>query len=433
MKISIYGQDVDALVAAVCLAEAGHEVQLSRLGEGGKQISWDDTYIDKEPGLLNRYRSVLGRNLRVRTFKDAAGFGTAQWVFGRGQSEKGLFDIFRSLAKARRKGVLYLLTSHHRVGTYECVRRILCEEGVATEEDQCPLVPMPVMIREGVALSDFESPSLLVVGTTDEHSINVVTQMLRPYTIRAGKTLFVDGLTSEVIRNAISTMLATRLSFINKIAQLCEKLGVDVEVVRDAMAGDPRVGSEYLNPGCGFGGDNLADELANVQALLPKGSAARQLMDAVALTNEEQKELLFRKVWSYYQADICGKTVAIWGAAFKPGTDSLVNSPVLILLEAFWAQGVRTRVYDPQALEALRLKYQGQELLDCVDSPYEAAERADALLIVTAWKEFYNPDFERLKSLLATPAIFDGRNIYEPEAMRELGFEYFGLGRGLRI
>ncbi|MCP5160061.1 MAG: UDP-glucose/GDP-mannose dehydrogenase family protein [Hahellaceae bacterium] len=433
MKISIYGQDVNAVVAATCLAEAGHEVYLSRIGDASKQLSWDESYIEREPGLLTRYRRMLGRNLRVRAFKDARSFGTVQWVFGRGQSDAALQQVFTSLAKAWREGVLYLLTSHHSVGTYQRMGEVLKEGGVPMSDQHCPLVSMPTMIREGVALADFESPALLVVGTNDEFAIATVTQMLRPYINRADKTLFVDGLTAEITRNAISTMLATRLSFMNKLAQLCENLGVDVEVVREAMAGDPRVGSEYLNPGCGFGGDNLADELANVQELLPKGSAARQLVDAVAQTNEEQKEILFRKVWRYYQANIQGRTIAIWGAAFKPGTDSLVNSPILTLLEAFWAQGVITRVYDPQALDALRLRFQGQELLECVDSPYEAAENADALLIVTAWKEFYNPDFEQLKALLAVPAIFDGRNIYEPEVMQELGFEYFGLGRGLRI
>lgn len=295
------------------------------------------------------------------------------------------------------------------------------------------LAALPLFVREGSALSDFEKPQLFLLGTEEESVMALVNELMRPFMRQAKEVMVVPSATAELIRFGINAMLATRVSFMNELAALAEKVGVDIELVRQGMAADPRVGRDYLQAGCGFGGPSFATDLMGFARTIKEELDAPGLIEAVLAINDSQQEILFRKMWRFFRGGLHGKKVAIWGAAFKPGTSSVSNSVVHALLKALWAQGCRTCVYDPMANDMLRRVYPSQDLLELADTAYAAAEGADAIALVTAWDEFWSPDFEVLASRMRQPVMFDGRNLYEPEQMSAVGFRYFGIGRGESI
>lgn len=292
---------------------------------------------------------------------------------------------------------------------------------------------MPLFIREGSALADFARPSLFVLGAEHEVIVKRVMDLMRPFVRYASHRMVVPLAAAELIKFGINAMLATRISFMNEMAALSERLGVDVDIVRRGLAADPRVGSDYLDPGCGFGGPSFSDELFSFAQSVKETLDTAGLVDAALAINETQREILFRKIWRFFRGELRGRLVAVWGAAFKPGTASIENSAALPLLHALWAQGCRTAVYDPMAGEALLQQYPDQPLLEIAHSAMDAARGADALAIATAWEEFGNPDFSQLRQQLKRPVLFDGRNIYEPKQMIEHGFRYFAIGRGESI
>jgi UDPglucose 6-dehydrogenase len=234
---------------------------------------------------------------------------------------------------------------------------------------------------------------------------------------------------AEFTKYAINGMLATKLSFMNEMANLADQLGVDIEQVRKGVGSDPRIGYDYIYPGCGFGGLKFSQELLQLAATVEENVEESFLLKTVLDTNEQQKEVLFRKAWTHWGTRLEGRTVAMLGASFKPNTDHIDNSPSLVLMESLWAQGVIVRLYDPKALGRVADHYGERGDLVLCDSLYQAANGADGLMIVTEWKEFWSPDFERLGALMKARLIFDGRNLYDPEYMKELGFTYFGVGR----
>lgn len=285
------------------------------------------------------------------------------------------------------------------------------------------------IIQEGNAIQSFTQAQQLMVGSMDAQVQLQIRELFRPLFPRAQQYLFMPILEAEFTKLSISGMLATRISYINDLANVAEKMGIDIESVRQGMATDSRIGSAYLYPGVGFGGENFSNDVLSLANTVSNTGTQSRLLSQVWQINEQQKEILFRKLWNYYQGDLQGKTIAIWGASFKENTARVQQSAIHVLLKALWAQGVTVRLHDPQALLEIEKIYgQRADLVYC-QQQYQAVEGADALFLLTAWKQYGSPDYALLRTQMRSPLILDGRNFYDPEYVRQQGFIYQGVGR----
>lgn len=288
---------------------------------------------------------------------------------------------------------------------------------------------LPDIIQEGNALQSFVQAHQLIVGCIDVVGQSLIKELLRALFPRPQQYLFMPVLDAEFTKLSVSGMLATRISYINDLAVVAEKLGIDIEHVRQGMAADSRIGASYLYPGAGFGGENFSHDILTLSNTVSDTGTKSHLLSQVWEINEQQKEILFRKLWNYYRGDLKGKTVAIWGAAFKENTARIQHSPIHTMLKALWAQGVIVKLHDPQALSEIEKEYGHRaDLIYCNDQ-YEAALNADALCLLTAWKQYWSPDYSALLKTMNHPLILDGRNIYDPSYIKAQGFTYMGVGR----
>ncbi len=290
-------------------------------------------------------------------------------------------------------------------------------------------VYFPDVIQEGNAINSVLNVKHVIVGVESSYAQDTMQELLRPFFRFSYQYLFMPILDAEFTKLSISGMLATRISYMNDLAMVAEKLGIDIANVKHGIAADTRIGAAYLSAGVGFGGENFSHDILTLSSTVSETGVKSQLLEQVWAINEQQKEILFRKLWNYYHCDLSGKTVAIWGASFKENTPSTHNSPIHILLAALWAQGVKVRLHDPQALDEIATTYGDREdLVLCADQ-YEAVQGAHALCLVTAWKQYWSPDFKQLQQLMQHPLILDGRNIYDPAYVKAKGFAYEGVGR----
>lgn len=290
-------------------------------------------------------------------------------------------------------------------------------------------VYFPDVIQEGNAINSVLNVKHVIVGIESSYAQDTMQELLRPFFRFSYQYLFMPILDAEFTKLSISGMLATRISYMNDLALVAEKLGIDIANIKHGLAADTRIGAAYLSAGVGFGGENFSHDILTLSSTVSETGAKSRLLEQVWAINEQQKEILFRKLWNYYHCDLSGKTVAIWGASFKENTPSTHNSPIHILLAALWAQGVKVRLHDPQALDEIVALYGSREdLVLCADQ-YEAAQGAHALCLVTAWKQYWSPDFKQLQQLMQHPLILDGRNIYDPAYVKSKGFAYEGVGR----
>ncbi|MBJ9580236.1 nucleotide sugar dehydrogenase [Acinetobacter baumannii] len=290
-------------------------------------------------------------------------------------------------------------------------------------------VYFPDVIQEGNAINSVLDVKHVIVGVESRDASEIMQELLRPFFQFSYQYLFMPILDAEFTKLSISGMLATRISYMNDLAMVAEKLGIDIANVKHGIAADTRIGAAYLSPGVGFGGENFSHDILTLSSTVLETGTKSRLLEQVWAINEQQKEILFRKLWNYYHCDLSGKTVAIWGASFKENTSNIHNSPIHILLAALWAQGVKVRLHDPQALDEIASIYGSREDLILCSDQYEAAQNAHALCLVTAWKQYWSPDFKRLKQLMKHPLILDGRNIYDPAYVKAKGFAYEGVGR----
>lgn len=290
-------------------------------------------------------------------------------------------------------------------------------------------VYFPDVIQEGNAINSVLNVKQVMLGVEQQESKAMLEELLRPFLGLYNHYLFMPILDAEFTKLSISGMLATRISYINDMALVAEKLGIDIHNVKQGLGADSRIGSAYLSPGVGFGGENFSHDILTLSSAVSESGAKSRLLQQVWDINEQQKEILFRKLWHYYHSDLKDKVIAIWGAAFKENTSSIHNSPIHTMLEALWAQGAIVRLHDPQALHEVD-KYYGKrdDLMLCADA-YEATQHADALCIITAWKQYYSPDYKKLLQLMHHPLILDGRNLYNPQYVKAQGFAYEGVGR----
>jgi len=290
-------------------------------------------------------------------------------------------------------------------------------------------VYFPDVIQEGNAINSVLNVKHVIVGVESNHARDTMQELLRPFFRFSYQYLFMPILDAEFTKLSISGMLATRISYMNDLAMVAEKLGIDIANVKHGIAADTRIGAAYLSAGVGFGGENFSHDILTLSSTVSETGAKSRLLEQVWAINEQQKEILFRKLWNYYHCNLSGKTVAIWGASFKENTSSIHNSPIHILLAALWAQGVTVRLHDPQALDEIAAIYGDREDLVLCTDQYGAVQGAHALCLVTAWKQYWSPDFKRLQQLMQHPLILDGRNIYDPAYVKAKGFAYEGVGR----
>jgi UDPglucose 6-dehydrogenase len=431
MKIGVIGTGYVGLVVGACLAENGNTVVCVDNDEDKIEALKRGEIPIYEPGI----EEMLPRNVseeRLRFTTDLTGAVQESEILfvavGTPQDEDGSADLSHVLSvagaigKAMNGWKIIVTKSTVPVGTTTRVREAIAR----TTKHPFAVVSNPEFLKEGAAVDDFLKPDRVVIGTDDPKVEAIMRELYEPFVRTGHPILVMDHASAELTKYAANAMLATRISFMNEIANLCDKVGADVRQVRLGIGSDTRIGPSFLFPGIGYGGSCFPKD---VKALLRTGQDAGcplSVVEAVDEANNRQKAMLVPRVEKYL-GGLSGKTIALWGLAFKPRTDDMREAPALVLVESLLAGGASVRVYDPKATSAAR-RILGDSVEYCSRS-YEAIEGADALIVVTEWGEFREPDFERMKTLMRRPAIFDGRNIYKPEHLRELGFHYEGIGR----
>ncbi|ODC03423.1 NDP-sugar dehydrogenase [Terasakiispira papahanaumokuakeensis] len=432
MNLDIYGQGLCALVTAACMASTGHNVTLHLNSQALERALNDGEAIDREPGLAlliqeqrRSGRLVLpGESVSANTHSPRVIF-----VALPPDQQNDAMTLVQAIAEQTVGALLVVNQSTFPVGTTAQLHGLIQHPSNDWPRE---VVALPDLLQEGAALKGFTRPNQVLLGAESPWAERLIRELLRPFNRREDRIRVMGTREAEFTKLAITGMLATRLSFMNDMANLADSLNVDIESVRQGMGGDRRIGHEYLYPGCGFGGRNFSRDVMNLVSTLEDKGVGSTLLAQVLDINEQQKEVLFRKLWQFYNADLKGRTVALWGAAFKPGSSRIDNAPSIRLIEALIAQGCHVQVHDPEALPALQDEFGVQEGLTYHEDPYNAAIDADALLIVTEWKAYWSPDFTRLKTAMRQAVIFDGRNIYDPAFVADQGFVYCGVGRQVR-
>ncbi|AQZ95295.1 UDP-glucose dehydrogenase family protein [Halopseudomonas phragmitis] len=430
MHIDVYGDTLCAHVAAAALASSGHAVtlfvsdaqQLAALQAG--HLPW------REPGLMELMADqIASGRLRLGDAQQLpAAVGQVLWLAKAPNRVEQAHALLQRLAAQVQGDWLVVNQSTFPVGSTETLQATLDQYQFAAGAHH-EVISLPDLLTEGAALQGFLRAEQWLLGADSEWARRQVMELLRPFNRRRDVVQVMRPREAEFTKLAISGMLATRLSYMNDMANLADTLGVDIERVRLGMGADSRIGEAYLYPGCGFGGLKFSRDVMSLASTLEVSGMQAQLLDQVLRINERQKEVLFRKLWRHYGTHLKGRRVAIWGVAFKPETGRIDNAPSLRMLEALWAQGVQVHVHDPQALPELHSWAGERADLILHDDPYSAAEQADALVLLTEWKAYWSPDFPRLAHSMKAPLLLDGRNIWDPDFVREHGFDYYGIGR----
>ncbi|MCH7330900.1 nucleotide sugar dehydrogenase [Acinetobacter modestus] len=419
MKVAIFGNTLYAGVMSALLSESGHFVYwCSHLNpsENGQQYSFHDENVSH---LLEKQ---LSSGFLIYRDLDGIPLDIDAYLFSFNQTQEQ--QVFQLLESIKQRPIIHpkLMINASTFGLHgtEHFQQILSEDD---------WVYLPDTIQEGNALQSLTQAKQLIVGCTQANVQTKVKELLRPFFPLAQQYLFMPILDAEFTKLSISGMLATRISYINDLAVVAEKLGIDIASVRQGMAADSRIGSAYLAPGAGFGGENFSHDILTLSNTVANTGVKSQLLGQVWEINEQQKEILFRKFWNYYHGDLQGKSVAIWGASFKENTSSIQQSPIHQMLTALWAQGVTVHLNDPQALNEIKLMYGQRDDLILYEDQYDAVKNVHGLCVLTAWKQYWSPAFKQLEQLMAHPLILDGRNIYDPDYVKAQGFAYMGVGR----
>ncbi|RRS04377.1 UDP-glucose/GDP-mannose dehydrogenase family protein [Aquabacterium soli] len=440
MKVSVIGTGYVGLVTGACLAEMGNDVlcldvdpnKIRILEEGGIPIH--------EPGL----DAVVARNVkagRLAFTTDIArsvAHGTLQFIaVGTPPDEDGSADLQYVLAAARNIGRLmsdYKVVvdkSTVPVGTADKVRAAIADELAQRGSDaRFAVVSNPEFLKEGAAVDDFMRPDRIIVGAEDEQAILLMRALYAPFNRNHDKVHVMDVRSAELTKYAANAMLATRISFMNELALLAEKMGADIEQVRQGIGSDPRIGYHFLYAGCGYGGSCFPKDVKALIQTAAQNGQQLKVLQAVEDANDAQKLVLVDKIVRRFGEDLSGKRFAVWGLAFKPNTDDMREATSRVVLAELFKRGASVTAYDPVAMDEARRIFGDEPRLTYADSPSGALDGADALVIVTEWKEFRSPDFERIKASLKTPVVFDGRNLYEPSLVQSFGLDYQAIGRG---
>ncbi|HEV7606543.1 MAG TPA: UDP-glucose/GDP-mannose dehydrogenase family protein [Steroidobacteraceae bacterium] len=440
MRVTIFGSGYVGLVTGACLADAGNDVLCVDVDANKIEGLKRGEIPIHEPGLdaLIKTNAEAERMRFTTSAADGVAHGQLQIIaVGTPPDEDGSADLKYVLAVARSIGEhmteykVVVTKSTVPVGTSDKVAAAVTESLTKRQAElEFDVVSNPEFLKEGAAIEDFMRPDRVVIGADNPRVTELLRALYEPFTRSREKIVVMDLRSAELTKYAANAMLATKISFMNELANLAERFGADIEKVRVGIGSDPRIGYHFIYPGLGYGGSCFPKD---VQALARSARGVGyepRLLDSVEAVNKAQKQVLFGKITKHYGANLAGKTFAVWGLAFKPGTDDMREAPSRVLLEALWKAGAKVRAFDPAAGKEAKRIWGDRPDLVLTTRSREALDGADALVIVTEWKEFRSPDFDFLKKTLKAPVIFDGRNLYDPAFMKKQGIKYYAIGRG---
>jgi UDPglucose 6-dehydrogenase len=439
MKICVFGAGYVGLVTAACLADMGNSVvcldvdaaRVAGLQQGQMPIH--------EPGLqdLVQRNAAAGRLLFTTDAAGAVAHGTIVFIaVGTPASEDGSADLGHVLAAAATIGEhmadykVIVNKSTVPVGTAEKVHATVAQ----VLRQRAAVLPFavvsnPEFLKEGVAIDDFMRPDRVIIGADDEQATLLMRALYAPFLRNRDRLLLMDLRSAELTKYVANAMLAARISFMNEMAALSEQVGADIEQVRLGIGSDPRIGTHFLYAGCGWGGSCLPKDVQALQRMGYDAGVDLPMLAALQTINDRQRRLLSQRVVQHFGESLAGHTIAMWGLAFKPGTDDLREAPSLVIIDELLRRGARVQAFDPVAMPGVARHWPSREGLHLAHHPLEAAAGASALLVVTEWREFRSPDFAALRAVMKTPLLLDGRNLYDPVLMKRLGFDYVGIGR----
>ncbi len=440
MKVTVFGIGYVGLVQAAVLAEAGHQVccvDVNPKRVADLQAGIIPIY---EPGLSTLVQQGVAQGLLHFTTDGAAGvaFGELQFIaVGTPPDEDGSADlqyvlkVASTIAEYMTAAKVVINKSTVPVGTGDKVKAVIEATLAQRKQDiEFAVVSNPEFLKEGAAVADCQRPDRIILGTDNPWAEKLLRELYMPFNRNHDKIIVMDIRSAELTKYAANCMLATKISFMNEMSNLAELLGADIEQVRHGIGSDPRIGYHFIYPGCGYGGSCFPKD---VQALIKTAEQIgynTPLLKSVEAVNELQKHKLFSFIQQHFAGDLKGKTIAIWGLSFKPNTDDMREASSRVLMESLWDAGVTVQAFDPEAMEETQRIYGSRADLKLVGTKEAALQNADALVICTEWKTFRSPDFDLLKQQLKRPVIIDGRNLFEPSRLKELGFVYYAIGRG---
>jgi len=442
MKITVIGTGYVGLVTGTCLAEMGNHVMCLDLDQEKIRILEEGGIPIHEPGLLDMVtrNRAAGRLQFTTDIVKAVNHGTLQFIgVGTPPDEDGSADLKYVLAAARNVGrhmtdyKVVINKSTVPVGTGEKVRAAVAEELKQRGSNvEFAVVSNPEFLKEGAAVDDFMRPDRIVVGADDERAILLMRALYSPFIRNHDRLLVMDIKSAEFTKYAANSMLATRISFMNELALLSEKVGADIELVRKGIGSDPRIGYHFLYAGAGYGGSCFPKDVKALVTTAQQNGVELQVLKAVEAANERQKHILVDKIVARFGEDLSGRQFAVWGLAFKPNTDDMREAPSRVVIAELARRGARLCAYDPVAMPEARRVMSDIPGLSFAENQAQALEGADALVVITEWKEFKSPDFDLIKASLKQPVVVDGRNLYDPQLMLALGIEYTGIGRSAK-
>ncbi|HET8800143.1 MAG TPA: UDP-glucose/GDP-mannose dehydrogenase family protein [Marinobacter sp.] len=440
MKITIFGTGYVGLVTGACLADVGHEVLCMDVDQGKIDKLKNGQIPIYEPGLdaIVKHTVEAGRLAFTTDIPEAVAHGTLQFIaVGTPPDEDGSADLQYVTAVARSIGQymddykVVVDKSTVPVGTGDrvqaAIRGQLDSRGLELDFD---VVSNPEFLKEGAAINDFMKPDRIVVGTDSEKAAELLREVYYPFNRSHDRMIFMDLRSAELTKYAANSLLATKISFMNEIANLAERLGADIEAVRRGIGSDPRIGYHFIYPGCGYGGSCFPKDVQALARTAHDCGYEARLLNAVEAVNYAQKHVLFDKISHYFNGNLKDKVVAVWGLSFKPNTDDMREASARTLMEDLWKAGATVQAFDPEAMEETQRIYGDQPGLTLCGTKEQALRGADVLAICTEWKEFRSPDFKAVAEALREPVVFDGRNLYEPDMLERHGLIYYAIGRG---
>jgi len=432
MNISVVGTGYVGLVQGACFADSGNHVVCMDIDEKKINNLKKGVIPIYEPGLEEMVERCVKEGRLEFTTSLRPAVDKSDIIFlclPTPQSEDGSADLSRVLFVAEQIGDLAhgekILVSKSTVpvGTVDRIRQILRKKGKHDVE----IVSNPEFLKEGNAIEDSLKPDRIVIGTKNRRAISMLTELYSPFVRTGNPILIMDERSAEMTKYAANAFLATKISFMNELANLCERSGADVDLVRKGIGSDPRIGQQFLFPGVGYGGSCFPKDVKALVKTSQEHEFEFRILRAVDEVNERQKKLLVKKLNRHFGTDLKNKVITIWGLAFKPQTDDIREAPSIVTINALLELGAKVRVHDPVAIPPVKAIFGNK--LEYFENSYESLKGSEALLIITEWNEFRRPDFDKMKSLMKRPLVFDGRNIYDPKVMRDKGFTYFGIGR----
>jgi UDPglucose 6-dehydrogenase len=439
VKVTVFGTGYVGLVTGACLAEVGHSVICVDVDESKIEHLKNGQIPIYEPGLESIVQSNYqeGRLKFTTNAEEAVAFGAVQFIaVGTPPDEDGAADLRYVLKVAETIGeylnheAVVVTKSTVPVGTSDKVKSQL-EKVLSARSESVPyhVASNPEFLKEGAAVSDFLKPDRIIVGTDSQFVESAMHELYAPFNRNHDRLMFMDVRSAELTKYAANAMLATKISFINEVANIAEHVGADVERVRQGIGSDPRIGYQFIYPGCGYGGSCFPKDVKALVSTAKQVGYDPKLLESVEAVNERQKTRLFDKVRAHFGGDLTGRTFALWGLAFKPKTDDMREASSRVLMESLWEAGAAVKAYDPEAMQEAQRIYGTREDLQLMGTKEACLVNADALIICTEWKAFWAPDFDFIKSSLKEPLIVDGRNMYNPFRLEEMGLKYIGIGR----